>query len=434
MAVTNQNHANYQARLDFIQHLLHDRLDLKEDAEIVPIQYDPECPFKYNNSVYRISLPLPLPLDKSTKDKARQPGCVPIPAGTKTLIMRLSNPIAEGMNPETRIENEVAIITLASTALSSFHPHVVPSIYGWASAAPPSSQGWILQELMPGTPVNEAFKTLDLPQKQKIFAQMAQLLKALQDYEIPASITGFGGVTIDENGRIVSTAMTSVGLGPWPSYEAHFIDRLALALRKADANSYIKGWRANGVRDRLDCFVERGVPAQFESLSSKRDRVIVHADFTTNNLLFDAASERITALIDYDFACILHPSYEFLRSFDGAGGQFRGWSGDEASEQTAMREAKLRGFPSPIPPTVPDGVKWDVAKTWEDELEKLDVRRPRTIAGIDSVADVDTTLRSILPWRVTNSDVLWLQSEEVIVSCRNENEEQLVKLLGRLGF
>lgn len=130
----------------------------------------------------------------------------------------------------------------------------------------------------------------------------------------------------------------------------------------------------------------------------------------------------------------MHPSYEFLRSFDGAGGQFRGWFGDEASEQAALREAKLHGFPSPLPPTTKDGVKWDIAKAWEDELEKMDVKRPRNIKGIDKVADADTVLRTILPWRVTNSDILRLQSEEVIMKCRDENEKQLVKILSRLGF
>lgn len=153
-----------------------------------------------------------------------------------------------------------------------------------------------------------------------------------------------------------------------------------------------------------------------------------------NNILYDATSDRITALIDYDFACILHPSYEFLRSFDGAGGQFQGWSDVESSEQTALRDAKLHGFPSPLPQGTKDGVKWDVAKAWEDELEKLNVKRPRTMKGIEKVADVDAVLRSILPWRVSNSDILRLQSEKAIWKCRNQNEDQLIKLLNHLGF
>jgi hypothetical protein len=139
-------------------------------------------------------------------------------------------------------------------------------------------------------------------------------------------------------------------------------------------------------------------------------------------------------LIDYDFACILHPSYEFLYSFSGAGGQFQGWSDIESSEQRALRDAKLHGFPSTLPENTENGVKWDVAKVWEDELERLNVQRPRTIKGIEKVADVDAVLRSILPWRVTSSDVLRLQSEAVILNCRDENQAQLVKLLDHLGF
>lgn len=158
-------------------------------------------------------------------------------------------------------------------------------------------------------------------------------------------------------------------------------------------------------------------------------------NLVTTNLLFDPLTQRITGLIDYDFACILHPSYEFLRSLGDAGGQFRGWSSDEASEEELLRKAKLYGFPSPLPVTTEGGkVNWEVAKAWEDEIEELNVKRPATIEGIDKVADVDTILRTILPWRVNNSDVLQMQSEKVIMKCKEENEAQLVQLLERLGF
>ena len=151
--------------------------------------------------------------------------------------------------------------------------------------------------------------------------------------------------------------------------------------------------------------------------------------------MFDAHSGRITALIDYDFASILHPSYEFLRSFSGAGGQVRGWYVDEESEEAALRNAKLHGFPSPLPTTKTEGiVNWENAKAWEDALRDAGVERPQNIQGIDKVADVDTVLQAILPWRVSNADILRLQTEEVIIQCRNDNEEHLDKLLSRLGF
>lgn len=97
------------------------------------------------------------------------------------------------------------------------------------------------------------------------------------------------------------------------------------------------------------------------------------------NLLYDAASNRIIALFDYDFACISHLSYGFFRSFDGASGQFRGWRGNEDTEQLALRDAKLHGFPSPLPSRSEEGVDWELMAAWEDELEKAQVLRPSTI-------------------------------------------------------
>lgn len=96
---------------------------------------------------------------------------------------------------------------------------------------------------------------------------------------------------------------------------------------------------------------------------------------------------------------ILYFSYKFLRSFSGAGDPFPGWSDIESSEEIALRDAKLHGFPSPLLQKTKDEVKLDVAKAWEDELEKLAIKLPRTMKRIKKVADVDTMLRSILVWR-----------------------------------
>lgn len=169
------------------------------------------------------------------------------------------------MHKKAHIENEVAMITLASAALSSYQPRIVPSIYAWESASRESSQGWTLQELMPGIPVDEAFQTMNLEGKKEVLVQMAKVLKALQDYKLPETITAFSGVTFDK-GRIVSTAMTNVGAGPWSTYEAFFKGRLQVALEKADKNQYIRRWRSNGIRDRLDAFVSRGISTLMEPL------------------------------------------------------------------------------------------------------------------------------------------------------------------------
>ena len=130
--------------------------------------------------------------------------------------------LRQSINKKNRVENEVAIINLVAAALSHIDPKVVPCVYGWGSAAAESSQGWILQELMPGQPVDAVLDKMDLQGKQAIFAQMSEMLSALQKYQLPQGITGFGGLKFDAAGRIVSAAMSSVDAGPWPSYEAFY--------------------------------------------------------------------------------------------------------------------------------------------------------------------------------------------------------------------
>jgi hypothetical protein len=97
---------------------------------------------------------------------------------------------------------------------------------------------------------------------------------------------------------------------------------------------------------------------------------------------FDPSSGRITAVLDYDFASILHLIYEFLRSFDGAGGQFRGWSGEKKDRRHGAQKCQTQQLPLPLPTSKEDGIQWDIANAWADELEKLDMKRPSTIQGI----------------------------------------------------
>ncbi|KAJ5543511.1 hypothetical protein N7461_009514 [Penicillium sp. DV-2018c] len=406
----NHNHSRYQARLDFINGidgLLKTTFDLPANTQVEPIAYDPESPFKYNNFVYRISLPSPLDKENSTCQKL--PGCVAIPPGTSALILRLTNPDATSMGSPNRVENEVAIMTLAAAALNpNFEPHVVPRVYGWAgtrSNKGEPQQGWILQEFMPGIPLDEELDKMNLEGKKEIFTQIAKLLKGLQDFPLPASITKFGGLTFDNENNIISAQMTTTDdTGPWPSYEAAFEARLKQALIKSDENPYIRGWRENG------------------RLGSPGEKAIIHADLTPNNLLFDITSGRITGLIDYDFS--------------GFGGKFAGWPGIEARDARALRKAKLYGFPDPLPGDRQDGkgVQWKVAKIWENTLQNEGCKRPMTISGIEVVADVDALLGTILPWRVTNSDILRRQTDGVIRNCRDENEKILIEILEHLGF
>ena len=159
-------------------------------------------------------------------------------------------------------------------------------------------------------------------------------------------------------------------------------------------------------------------------------------------MLCDPTTGRITALLDYDFAGILHPAYEFFRSFIGIGGQLCGWSDSTSHDKkiAALRDSKMTGhFPSPLPAAVVSGrgsdIDWELSKAWEEELEELDVKRPSTIQGIDKIADVDELLGFLLPWRLTNEDFLRMnEDEDTRLAVRRMSERKIVGLLDRMGF
>lgn len=120
----------------------------QSSVEVKPVHYDPVFSFKYKSFVYLISLASALESDHYLhgENGPLQPGCVAILKGTKELILRLTNLEAEGMSRTGRVENEVAITKLASSALSSYQPSIVPHIYAWGGTSGGSAQGWNLQE------------------------------------------------------------------------------------------------------------------------------------------------------------------------------------------------------------------------------------------------------------------------------------------------
>lgn len=152
----------------------------------------------------------------------------------------------------------------------------------------------------------------------------------------------------------------------------------------------------------------------------------------TDNLLYNPSTGRITALLDYDFACINHLAHEFFSSFATNGGQLSGWSPD--SEAAEFRQSKLTGrFPSPLP--VSSDVDWELAQAWEEQLCKANVKRPSTIRGVEKIADVEKLLSLLLPWRLTNEDALRRNpNEEKRKALKRASEQEIVEFLAHLGF
>lgn len=94
-------------------------------------------------------------------------------------------------------------MSLARQALASMNEPLIPDVYGWSSAT--DGLGWVLMQFMPGSPMpDKTFNQMDQYAKGTILKQIAQVLKCFQEYELPSSVTGYGGLGFDDDGSIIN--------------------------------------------------------------------------------------------------------------------------------------------------------------------------------------------------------------------------------------
>lgn len=272
------NHTHFEQRLDFIRTTIRQRYGLGTVA-IDPIEYDPQCIFPYNNFVYRVELshsPSHSPQRQNVlEEPATQPGTIAIPDSAKHVVMRLSN-AAAGLNDQNRVQNEVAAMSLARKALAP--RQIIPAIYGWASAA--KDQGWILMEHMRGTPLDAEFEEMRFDDKRKTLKEVAGIIRAIQQYELPESIQGFGGLDFDRDGNIVSASLTLFSCGPFTTYSKLVKGILREQLAATDKSPILHGWISKDTRAKLERFITEDVDRMLQSINTEKKR-LVHGDFST---------------------------------------------------------------------------------------------------------------------------------------------------------
>ena len=206
----------------------------------------------------------------------RQPGTHSIPPGLDAYIIRLPNPIS-GYNDKIRVQNEVAALSIARDALQAKFPDFVPRVFGWGSAE--HGRGWILQEYMAGRPLLNDFHQMNDKEKALILNQMADVLAILQRHQLPATIRDYGGLDFSPSGEYVSAPLSILDGGPFTTYADLVKATIQSELAKADTDPQVQGWRANGVRARLDKFIAEGFLVAMENMGTF-PKVLVHADFS----------------------------------------------------------------------------------------------------------------------------------------------------------
>lgn len=259
-------------------------------SSIDPIDYDEKLPFPYNNFIYKVTL-----TTQTTPESFNNAGpyTVKPQPGITSFVVRLSNPSADGLNPANRVESEVASLHLARQGLLRQKPEiasVIPAIYAWRSplkAGDAITQlGWIAMEFKHGVPLDMAFKTLTMSQKENVLGQLADVFGGVQKAPLPASIDRYGGVTIDGTGSLVPGQMTTLKGGPWGSYGSFWDNRISSQVEGADRSSIIGGWRLNGVRDRIDKLLEAGLEAVLSGAGVDLSlKTLIHGDLSKKPIL-----------------------------------------------------------------------------------------------------------------------------------------------------
>ncbi|KAH8892933.1 hypothetical protein GQ53DRAFT_685467 [Thozetella sp. PMI_491] len=337
-----------------------------------------------------------------------QPGTIPIPADITKVVVRMGNPAAS-LNESVRVQNEVAAIQLSRDACSAYPRKIIPDVYGWQNKTESAGYGWIVEEFMPGEQLLPAFPDLPADAQQSLLNEMASIYKCLTSYRLPASVKGFGGLGYDEKGDVVAGPIVFDFGGPWATYEDMYIGTLDKQLSLADGSPLFKGWRRDGLRERLDKFRAEGIAKVLEELTDKTP-TLIHGDFDLINMMFDPATNTITGLLDFDFAHIAGPADELFYSF----AEIHGLMLPIFEDRDDL--VKLRRFligeadlPLPAPAIAPasslgpsdegevqpaepakkeQGTDWAIAAKWNSALLNAKATRPCDIAGIDSLSNL----------------------------------------------
>ncbi|KAK9320838.1 kinase-like domain-containing protein [Lipomyces orientalis] len=390
-----------------------------------------------NNHVYCVSLDPSVSSDLPARPA--KPGTIPLPTQTTEVIMRISNPDAK-LNDAVRIENEVAAIFLAKNALSSYPSKIVPDVFGWdCDSSPvhqPESYSWIMEEFVTGEPLDKTFPSLSLMQKRSVLQQLANIFKKIQSYEVPTSITMYGGLGFNFKGEVTSGPLTIPLGGPFTTYEDIYVQNFVTQLKNADNNKLINGWKGDGgLRKRLENFHQSGAIVDLLGQLQNRRPTLVHGDLDLQNLLIDPTTLRITGLLDFDFSHIASSADEFFYSFPLIHGILTGPF--ENPEQESLRLAQLNGFSGvgETPPALGDSaIDWEVAKMWEEEMASAGVQRPSDIKGIEELAALYWFLMDICPPYFEMQRWLARRTPEQLEKAKVNAESGLKKYLERWGF
>ncbi|KAI0843066.1 hypothetical protein F5Y06DRAFT_292052 [Hypoxylon sp. FL0890] len=395
--------------------------DLEPSEMLVSLNKDPKR--VYNTFIWKISLKTPaLPICfEYTRPYTMKP---PVD-GVSSVVMRIFNPTATGLVQANRVQNEVASMHLVREGLAKAGTgleEIIPAVYAWEPEVKDEDNianiGWILMETKPGLPASHNFWKRGNWGIETYMEQLAEILRLIQDIELPSTVTKYGGLTIDEDGNIVTGKTAYFGGGPWTSYTDFWIVQLI------------------GIRRRIDDLIQK-LDEIFSQSVAVQWRKLIHGGIAMENVLFDPVTRKITALLDFERACVAHPSLEFILSFRDFGGNIVANNIPFKSlEEDLIDQIVFDAFKIPIARHKNTEVYgrttrfWEQAMTWDKWLQAKRVTKPSRILGIREIRLVAKITDSIWPKELEDEKLTPKQVHNIMSKAR----KRMVPALRLLGI
>ena len=116
------------------------------------------------------------------------------------------------------------------------------------------------------------------------------------------------------------------------------------------------------------------------------------------NVLFDAETNRITGLIDYEFSQIASAADEFLTASFSRLHHLMPSAEMHDEEQVLLRKSLLTGFdPALAERPTKSGINWKLALMVDQEFAKAGAMRPRDVPGMEEIHRRFTFVDNVMP-------------------------------------
>lgn len=149
-----------------------------------------------------------------------------------------------------------------------------------------------------------------------------------------------------------------------------------------------------------------------------------------SNMLYDREKNRITGVVDFDWASVNNPAHEF---FFTSLHDIHGTTREQESEklQQAILSGDFRASADAGEEKYADA--WELAKTWDKALKERGGLRPSDIRGMKTLEELNTFLDALCPWQLGNTDVLKQRTAEHNARERADAEKAIDRMLSEWG-